>query len=430
MNKGLSDSDIQAYIHDPAKKEALYKKTLWIVVLSQIFGGAGLAAGITVGALLANDLLGTEGYAGLPIGLLTFGSAMAAYTVGRSSQRFGRRLGLSGGFLIGGLGAIGVISAAAFENIPLLFLSFLIYGAGTASNLQARYAGTDLAGKDQRAKAVSIALVSTTFGAVAGPNLVGVMGEFAVSVGLPALAGPFILAAAAYLLAGIVLFLLLKPDPLLVAAKIAVVEKASMDPAHSDEVIQYNRRGVVIGAAVMVTTQIVMVAVMTMTPVHMGAHGHELEAVGLVISLHIAAMYLPSLITGVLVDKVGRGKMAVAAGVTLLLAGLGGALAPGESLFWMIVALVLLGLGWNFGLISGTSMLVDSTEPAVRAKTQGAVDVLVALSGAAGGIFSGMVVAGTSYGFLSIAGGMVALLLLPAVYWMNRGSAGSVELGK
>ncbi|PNB77249.1 MFS transporter, partial [Pseudomonas sp. FW305-BF6] len=140
-----------------------------------------------------------------------------ALLVGRLSQRFGRRIGLTAGFIIGGIGAIGVVIAAITNNIFILLPSLLIYGAGTATNLQARYAGTDLANKNQRATAISIAMVSTTFGAVAGPSLVGVMGNFANSIGVPALAGPFILSAIAFILAGLVVFILLRPDPLMIA---------------------------------------------------------------------------------------------------------------------------------------------------------------------------------------------------------------------
>ncbi len=212
---------MEQYVHSTDAQQKLYKRSLIVVVMSQIFGGAGLAAGITVGALLARDMLETESFAGLPAALFTLGSALAAFLVGRLSQRFGRRLGLSLGFIAGGIGAIGVIVAATINHVFLLFLSLFIYGAGTSTNLQARYAGTDLANKKQRATAVSIAMVSTTFGAVAGPNLVMPMGKVAMSIGIPALAGPFILAAAAYLLAGMTLFIYLRPDPLLVAQAIA-----------------------------------------------------------------------------------------------------------------------------------------------------------------------------------------------------------------
>ncbi|GGG18701.1 putative MFS-type transporter YdeG [Lysinibacillus alkalisoli] len=413
----MTNQMIQAYIKHPKKQQDLYKRTLWIVVVSQMFGGAGLAAGITVGALLAEEMLGTNALAGLPAALFTLGSAGAALLVGRLSNRYGRRNGLATGFMIGGIGAIGVVFAAVYHSIGLLFLALLVYGAGTATNLQARYAGTDLANSKQRGTAISIAMVATTFGAVAGPNLVEVMGGVATIIGVPALAGPFILSAIAFLVAGLVLFIFLRPDPFLIAAALHEKQQQTGDDITVLRANKMHKKGIIVGAAIMVLSQIIMVAIMTMTPIHMGHHGHSLRAIGLVIGFHVAAMYFPSLITGMLVDKVGRLNMAIASGVTLLLAGVMAAIAPGDSVFYMTVALVLLGLGWNFGLISGTALIVDATEPATRAKTQGTVDVFVALAGAAGGGMSGMVVAGFSYEILSLVGGVLSLLLLPIVIW-------------
>lgn len=248
-----------------------------------------------------------------------------------------------------------------------------------------------------------------------------VMGDFALSIGVPSLAGPFILAAAAYMLAGVVLFIMLRPDPLVIARTIEAANEEPGDKGHlaATEHTE-NKKGIIVGATVMVLTQIVMVAIMTMTPVHMRHHGHDLGAVGLVIGFHIGAMYLPSLVTGVLVDRLGRTAMAISSGTTLLLAGVIAAFAPGESMILLVIALSLLGLGWNFGLISGTALIVDSTDTATRAKTQGTVDVLIALSGAAGGALSGMIVAGSSYLALSLIGGILSLLLIPVVVW-SRG---------
>lgn len=411
------------YIHSEEAQQKLYKKTLWTVVMSQIFGGAGLAAGITVGALLARDMLGTERFAGLPAALFTLGSALSAYIVGRVSQRFGRRLGLSLGFITGGIGAIGVILAATSNHVFFLFLSLFIYGAGTSTNLQARYAGTDLANEKQRGLAVSIAMVSTTLGAVAGPNLVAPMGKIATAIGIPSLAGPFILAAVAYLLAGLTLFIYLRPDPLLVAKAIAAenekVRNASTTPIRQSLEKNVNRAGVFVGALVLVLSHVIMVAIMTMTPIHMQNQGCGLSAVGMVIGLHIAAMYLPSLGTGVLVDKIGRTAMVLASGITLAIAGLMAAYAPAGSLGWLTTALVLLGLGWNFGLISGTAIIIDSTNIATRAKTQGAVDVWVALGGTAGSLLSGVIVAYSSYAFLGFLGMYLAMLFVPLMMWSH-----------
>ncbi|MGY4543856.1 MFS family permease [Arthrobacter sp. UYNi723] len=414
---------VQSYSFSPERRHALYRRTLAVVIISQIFGGAGLAAGVTVGALLAQQMLGTAGLAGIPAALFTLGSAGAAFLVGRISQRRGRRAGLASGFIAGGIGAAGVVLAAVSDSVVLLFIALLVYGAGTATNLQARYAGTDLAPPQRRATAVSLAMVSTTLGAVAGPNLVTPMGAFATALGIPALAGPFLLASVAYAFAGLVLYFWLRPDPLLLATAISAQDRAETAPATDSPSTPEppgNNRGVAVGTTVMVLTQIAMVAIMTMTPVHMQSHGHGLTEVGVVIGIHIGFMYLPSLITGVLVDRLGRVPIAVAAGVTLLAAGIVAATAPAQSMGQLMIALALLGLGWNFGLISGTALIVDATPLETRAKIQGSIDVLIALAGAAGGALSGVVVAGTSYAVLSLAGGVLSLLLIPVVVWSQR----------
>ncbi|MFK7692456.1 MFS transporter [Paenibacillus sp. HJGM_3] len=415
---------IRSYTYSSEKQRELHRRTLIIVAVTQLFGGAGLAAGVTVGALLAQDMLGTDSMAGIPSALITLGSALSAFLVGRLSQRSGRRIGLTAGFWAGGLGALGIVLAAVANSLPLLFVSLLIYGAGTSTNLQARYAGTDLALPNQRARAVSIALVFTTFGAVSGPNLVNAMGRLATSLGIPALAGPFLLAGTAFLVAGLVLFVFLRPDPLLVAKAVSEAQKDGMNAAaaSSAQASTVNSRGLAVGVTVMVLTQLVMVAIMTMTPVHMKHHGHGLGEVGLVISIHVCAMFLPSLLTGTLVDKIGRSAMAYASGVTLLLTGILAASIPGDSLPLLILTLALLGLGWNFGLISGTALLIDATPASVRARTQGTVDVLVALSGASGGALSGVVAANSSYAVLSLSGAVLSLLLIPVVIWSRRGA--------
>jgi MFS family permease len=390
-------------------------RILRVLFASQVLSGAGLAAGVTVGALLAQDMLGSTSLAGLPSALFTTGSALAAVAVGRISQTRGRRPGLATGYLTGAIGSAGVIIAAVLDNPVLLFITLCVYGAGTATNLQARYAGADLAAPGHRARAVSTVLVATTLGGVAGPNLAAPTGTFAERLGIPTLAGPFILSGAAYALAALVLALWLRPDPLLLARAVARAQESEATTAPADADTTEGRGGVVLGALVMILTQLVMVAIMTMTPVHMHDHGHGTAASGLVIALHIGAMYLPSPVTGWLVDRYGHMKIAAASGIILLAAGILAAAAPGDSVALLALALALLGLGWNFGLVSGTAIITDTVPLATRAKTQGLVDVSIAIAGATGGMASGIMVATFSYPALALAGGVLSLSLLPAV---------------
>ncbi|MEU5208456.1 MFS transporter [Streptomyces sp. NPDC020742] len=417
----------------PATREAPeQRRILEVLILSQVLSGAGLAAGITVGALLAEEMLGSTGLAGLPSALFTAGAALGAVAIGRICRRFGRRPGLALGYGAGALGSLGVVVAAAVDSVPLLFLSLLVYGAGTATNLMARYAGADLASPARRGRAVSTVLFATTFGAVVGPNLVAVTGELAHSWGIPRLAGPFLLAVAAFGAAAVVLACLLRPDPLRLAEARAAQQAddaATAAPAAEDAPRAEpgtDRRGVATGTAVMVLSQLVMIAVMTMTPVHMQAHGQDTRAAGLVIALHVGAMFLPSPLTGLLVDRIGRRWVALACGPVLLAAGLLAAAAPPHSVPALAAALVLLGLGWNFGLVSGTAMVTDALPPARRAPVQGLVDVGISLAGATGGLLSGPVVALGGFPVLALGGGVLALAVVP----LAAGSPRETHSGK
>ena len=399
----------------PQRRQQLHRRTLTTVLTSQSFGGAGLAAGISVGALIAQDMLGSDALSGLPTALFTLGAALTAFIVGRAAQRSGRRKALGFGFIIGGIGAIGVVAATHFVSPILLFISLFLYGAGTATNMQARYAGTDLAPANRKGTAVSTAMVATTIGAVAGPNLIEPLGGLAEGFGLPTLAGPFLLAAVAYITAGVILVTMLRPDPYLVAKQLEAQESPQADSITAKTPVEKPSRLIRIGALVLVISQIVMVGIMTMTPVHMRAHDHSMGAIGLVIGLHVGAMWLPSLVTGPLVDKIGPRVMAITGGLILLASGLVAAFAPGESLAALVIALVLLGIGWNVGLVSGTTLIVHGTQPETRAATQGSIDVWYQIFGAGAGVFSGVLMSATGFGIVTIVGGILALIIIPAI---------------
>lgn len=396
------------------ERHTVYNRTIRTLIGSQLLAGAGIASGIAVGALLVEDMTGSTGISGLAAALFTLGAAISSKLIGNISQKSGRRIGLSAGYFVGGIGALGIVIAAIINNLPLLFISLVLYGSGTAANLQARYAGADLATPSKRGRAISIVLVASTLGAVLGPNLISIMGRFAGNLGVRELAGPFMLSGTVFLLAASVVFVFMRPDPLLTARRLEAKRAIATNTPPPDAVsIANSYRAIRLAALSLVITQLVMVAVMTMTPVHMTQQGHSLAAAGLVISIHIAGMFLPSLFTGALVDRYGYQRILAMGGVTLLLAGLLAAISPSDSVAFLAAALGLLGLGWNLGLIAGTAAVSQHTLLEDRARIQGSVDLSVSLAGAAGGLGSGFIVIGSSYQTLAIVGGILGLLIIP-----------------
>ncbi|MYW64235.1 MFS transporter [Streptomyces sp. SID8379] len=388
------------------------RRVLTVLVISQVIGGLGLTAGITVGALIAEDMLGSTGLAGVPALLFAGGSAAGAAGIGRLCQLRGRRPGLAAGYAAAAVGSLGVVTAAVADSPVLLLIALTVYGAGTAAHLLSRYAGADLAAPERRGRAMSTVLFATTLGAVAGPFLADATGEVAHQWHVPRLAGPFLLAAVAYALAAAVLVLFLRPDPL-PPARAAAPEPADTAQGTARAGLS---RGLLLGAAAMALAQLVMIAVMTMTPVHLRAHGHGTQAAGLVIALHVGAMFLPSPLTGLLVDRIGGPRVLMLSALVLLAAGAGAAAAPLDSLPAVAASLVLLGLGWNLGLIGGTAVVTAAVPPAHRAAAQGLADVGVAVAGATGGMASGLVVAASGYAVLAAGGAALALALVPVAF--------------
>ncbi|MFF0451545.1 MFS transporter [Streptomyces sp. NPDC004609] len=160
-------------------------------------------------------------------------------------------------------------------------------------------------------------------------------------------------------------------------------------------------------------SQLVMIAIMTMTPVHMTGHGHSTSDAGMVIGLHLGAMYLSSPLSGHLADRVGRPLTAALAAAVLLAAALTASLSPPESTVGLFAALVLPGVGWNLGFVSGTAVITDSLPADTRASAQGLVDLGILAAGATGGMASGLVVAQGGYDTLVLRGGLLVLLFIP-----------------
>jgi predicted MFS family arabinose efflux permease len=293
-------------------------------------------------------------------------------------------------------------------------------GSGTAANLLSRYAGADLAAPEHRARAISTVVWATTIGAVAGPNALGPTSQLGEWFGLPSLAGPFVVALVWFAVAATVIGLLLRPDPLVVAGGLETAEApASRRSAVAQLGLVLRDRSASSGLVAMVTATCVMVAVMTMTPLHLRDHGGSLEIVGLVMSVHVAGMFAFAPIVGSMADR--RGALPTAhAGIAMLVASTVLAAAPGHNHAVIGVALTMLGLGWSMATISGAALLVAAVPSEEQARTQGVADMTMGFAGGAGGTVSGIVVGSVGYATLSLMGAVLAGAALAALFMQRE----------
>ncbi|MBD0293011.1 MAG: MFS transporter [Jiangellaceae bacterium] len=400
----------------PDDVEPIQRRTVRTLVASQVVGGLGVSGGIAVGALLASEVYGSEDLAGLAQSAQVLGSALLAIPAARLSVARGRRTGLAFGYGLGLLGGVLAVLAGEVRSFPLLLLGTALFGGGTTAGLQARFASTDLARPARRARTLSLVVWATTIGAVIGPNLVGPAGSLAATIGVEPLAGPFLLGAAFLLIAGVTVIVGLRPDPLVVARSL----RAEPEPARRHGVL---RRGVtaaaqspqaLLGLSAIVAAHTAMVSVMVMTPIHMQHGQATLELIGLVISVHVAGMFAFSPVMGWLADRIGRIPVVAGAALTLLVAvALSGTSSEGHSA-GLTAGLFLLGLGWSGCLVAGSTLLTEGVPVSERPAAQGASDLLMGLSAAAGGALAGLVVGTLGYGLLNAFASVLALGLLLA----------------
>jgi MFS family permease len=384
------------------------------LILGVGLGSTGYIAAITVATIVAKDLSGGSAFAGLPGAAIVLGSATASQLLSRFMVRHGRRAGLTLGYGVGAAGAVGAGVAVILGSFPLFLLSTVFMGCANASNQLSRYTAADMYDETKRATAIGLVVWGSTFGAVVGPNLVTIAGDAAEIFSLPRLAGtygvPIIFVTAAALLT----LVSLRPDP----ASLAPVTAAETLGGGASVAQIVARPRVFAAIIALVIGQVVMVLVMTMTPLHMADHGHGLDAVGLVISGHTFGMFALSPLSGRLASRFGT-PLVIAAGLAVLaFSSALAAVAPPDGGVILFVALFLLGWGWNLGFVAGSALLTEGLSISERTRLQGVTDALIWSSAAAAALGSGVVVAAASYTALGLLG--AALIGLP-VWAMLRG---------
>lgn len=404
-----------------SRLEVAQRRAVPVLVLSQALGGVGQSSGIAVGGLLAQKLSGSTSLAGLSQTATVLGAAVLAVPLARLAQRAGRRPALATGYLLALLGAGVVLLAALLSSFAMLLLGAALFGGATAASLQARYAATDAAAPQARGRALSIVVWATTIGVVAGPNLSGVGGRLGIRVGVPVLAGPYLLSALGFAAAAAVLAWL-RPDPLRLRQQVSAESTAGAPVAGSlrdslAAVAAHPRA--LLGFVTIATAHAVMVGVMVMTPVYLVHGGASLQVVGIVISLHVAGMYGASPVFGWMSDRVGR-TPTILLGVALLATSLALAGTAGAGHRQSGLALLLLGLGWSACLVAGSTLVTESVSADVRTSVQGMTDLGMGLAGAAAGAAAGVVMSIYGYPGLALA---AAALLLPVPVLAARAGA-------
>ncbi|MFL5682200.1 MAG: MFS transporter [Chloroflexota bacterium] len=399
-----------------SRLDDLRRRTVRVLFSGVALGSTGHIAAVTVATIVAEDLSGSPLLSGAPGAAVVLGAAVGAASLSRLMVARGRRIGLSSGYVIGVSGALVAATAVVTRSFPLLLLGSVLIGFGNASNQLSRYAAADLFPASRRASAIGIVVWGATFGAVLGPNLVAWAGEVGESIGLPPLAGAYLLPILFVGSAAVLSFAMLRPDPYRLADRSELGADDRSTAVSLRAVLAHPN--VPIAMVSLITVQVVMTLIMTMTPLHMTAHGHGLAAVGIVISGHTFGMFALSPISGRLTDRFGSVRVIIAGLAITATSAVMSALAPADGGLILFLALFLLGYGWNLGFVAGSTLLTRGLGLAERTRVEGLTDALIWSSAAAASLGSGIVVAAASYTALGLLG--AALIIVPAWLLLSR----------
>jgi len=395
----------------------LARKITMTLFAAQSLGSAGFIAVATVSSIVGAMLSGSPVLAGLPSAVYLLGSALSALILGLVMDRIGRRGGLTLGLLFGVAGSGFAARAIVARSFPLFLFGMGVMGIAQAALQLGRFAAAEVNPPEQRGRAISNVVIGGAVGAVLGPLLVGPTSRLADQAGLDELAGPFGIAMLLFVIAGLVIFVRLRPDPRDLGREIARLYPTP-DLNQNQErplTVIFRQPAPLLALTAMTFGQVVMVMLMVITSLHMKQHQHELSDISLVISSHTFGMFGFSIFSGRLADRWGRGQVILVGSATLVLACLAAPLSP--DVLPLAVSLFLLGLGWNFCYVGGSSLLADHLMPSERARAQGFNDLMIGLASAMGGLASGVVFSAVGYGLMGSIGAVFAVVPAAMTAW-------------
>jgi MFS family permease len=383
------------------------RKITFVLFLAQSLASAGFIAVATISSILGARLGGSPAWAGVPSACYLLGSALAASAWGYVMEKYGRRVGITIGLFTGAAGAFLAIISTNAGNLLGFLAGMALMGMANAAVVLGRFAAAEVNPPEKRGKALASVVLGGTFGSVFGPLIIGPAGVLAKSYGMDELSGAFIITLGLFVLAMIIVAIALRPDPREVGRELAKLypESGGLDTARSAwEILRQPKAFTALMA--MILGQVVMVAVMVITSLHMKNHNHMLSDISTVISAHTFGMYAFSVVSGWLADKWGRAQVILVGALVLVLSCLTAPISP--DVLPLSVSLFLLGLGWNFCFVGGSTLLADQLSPAERARTQGINDLLVGFASASASLSSGIVFASLGYTLVAVISAMLA----------------------
>lgn len=399
--------------------DRIAKKITTVLFFSQSLSSAAFIAAFTVNALIGVDLSGQKAMAGVPGGLVVAGMALGSMIWGFTMERIGRRKSIALGQTIGVIGSVIAVAAVVDRSFSLFLFGLVLVGMARSAVDLGRFVAAEVHLPAKRGRAISNVVLGSTVGAIFGPLLVAPMGHVATRAGFPDLAGAYIAGAAVLVMASILVFAGLRPEPRDIGRELAGTLPGSVpqEPRSLSELVR--NPGVIVAMITMAFAQMVMVIPMSITSVHMKDHHHALSAISFVISAHTFGMFAFSTISGRMTDRWGRARVIILGAVVLILSCL--MAAPSINLMPLVVSLFLVGLGWNFAYVAGSTLLADQLSPKERSKTQGFNDFLLNLSSGVSQIGSGMIYAVGGYGIMAFTSAAMAVVpLFFGAWWLMR----------
>ena len=401
--------------------ESIARKITGVLFAQQSLASAGFIAAATLNSIVGKELSHSSSWAGVPTAVYLLAGAFAAFMWGYVFDAIGRRGGLTAGLIAGVIGSSITFYAIAIHSFPVLLGGMVFMGVANSAVQLGRFAAAEVNRPEHRGRAISNVVIGGTVGSIIGPFVAGPAGNLVGAWGIDELAGAYMIAAILFAIGAVVVFVGLRPDPREIGKQVAekFPEKVTGTGAARSVVEILRQPAAMVAVISMVLGQMVMVLVMVITSLHMRDHHHELTDISAVIASHTFGMYAFSIISGRLADRWGRGAVILIGSFTLVVACIAATVSP--DVLPLSVALFLLGLGWNFCFVGGSTLLADQLSPLERSRTQGFNDLLVGLASALGSLESGFICASLGYNMMAyVSAGFALIPFTVVLIWMRR----------